>query len=147
MTILELLKKDHKVVKDILKELGETSPRAIKTKIGLFKNLKHELDLHEKVEETIFYPPLKKHNETKDLILEAYEEHHVVDLILQELEELEPKEESWMPKLTVLKENVEHHIHEEEEELFPKVEKIFDQDTLIKMGKEMLQMKIENKAA
>jgi iron-sulfur cluster repair protein YtfE (RIC family) len=143
MTILELLKKDHKVVKDILKELGETPSGAIKTKSGLFRKLKNELVLHEKIEETIFYPPLKKHKETKDLILEAYEEHHVVDLILQELEELEPKEESWMPKLTVLKENLEHHIHEEEKELFPKVKKILDQATLIKMGEEMQLMKLE----
>lgn len=147
MTIIELLKEDHKVVKDILNEIEETSPKAVKTKIGLFTTLKNELDLHEQIEETIFYPVLKEYSETKDLVLEAYEEHHVVDLILEELQELEPKEESWMPKLSVLKENLEHHIKEEEEELFPKAEKILDNETLIQMGEEMQRMKKQKKAA
>ena len=141
MTILELLKEDHERVKGILQELKDTSAKAIKTKIGLFEKLKTELMLHEEIEETIFYPPLKKHKETKELILQAYEEHHTVDLILEELEDLEPKEENWMPKLAVLKENLEHHIYEEEGTLFPKVKEVFDQEVLEKMGQEMQKMK------
>lgn len=145
MDILQLLKADHDKVKEIISTLCETSTTAIKTQIKLFNTLKDELELHEKIEETIFYPVLKKHQETKDLVLEAFEEHHVVDLILEELEKIEPKEEDWKPKLTVLKENLEHHIKEEESELFPKTKKLLDQATLNEMGQEMQKTKEQQK--
>ena len=147
MNILDLLKTDHNKVKEIISTLCETSNTAIKTQLKLFNTLKEELELHEKIEETIFYPALKKHQETKDLVLEAFEEHHVIDLILEELEKTEPKEENWKPKLTVLKENLEHHIKEEENDLFPKTKKVLDQATLKEMGEKMLLMKKGKKSS
>ena len=141
MNILQLLKADHDKVKGIIANICNTSDRSVKTRIKLLSTLKDELVLHEEIEETIFYPPLKQYEATKDLILEAYEEHHIVDVILEELEGVEPQEENWLPKLNVLKENLEHHIHEEEEELFPKVRKVLTTDELQKMGEKMQQMK------
>ncbi len=141
MDILDLLKTDHDKVKEIISTLCETSSTAIKTQLKLFNTLKEEIDLHEKIEETIFYPALKKFKETEDLVLEAFEEHHVVDLILEELQKAEPKEENWKPKLTVLRENLEHHIEEEENELFPKTKKVLNQETLNEMGQEMQKIK------
>ncbi|MBY0462317.1 MAG: hemerythrin domain-containing protein [Alphaproteobacteria bacterium] len=147
MNILDLLKTDHNKVKEIISTLCETSNTAIKTQLKLFNTLKEELELHEKIEEIIFYPALKKHQETKDLVLEAFEEHHVIDLILEELEKTEPKEENWKPKLTVLKENLEHHIKEEENDLFPKTKKVLDQTTLNEMGEKMLLMKKDKQSS
>jgi iron-sulfur cluster repair protein YtfE (RIC family) len=141
MNILTLLKKDHEVVQHLLAELHESSNKAIKTRRKLLETLKQELTLHEEIEETIFYPPLKHHSKTKDLILESYEEHHVVDLILAELDDLETNDERWKAKLSVLKENITHHIREEEKELFPKVKEVLNHDDLEKMGHEMQQKK------
>ena len=105
-----------------------TTERAEKTRTEGLATLKHELEIHEAIEEEIFYPALKEHPKTKDLALEGYEEHHVVDTIMGELEGVEPSDETWMAKFSVMKENLEHHIEEEEGEMFPKVEQVFDDE-------------------
>ena len=83
MDALSLLKEDHGNVKKLLKQLSETTERAIKTREELFAKLKRELEIHEAIEEEIIYPALKQHAEAKELILEAYEEHDVVNVILR----------------------------------------------------------------
>ncbi len=102
--------------------------------------------MHEAIEEEIFYPALKEHPKTKDLALEGYEEHHVVDMVMAEIEGVEPSDEIWMAKFTVLKENLEHHIEEEEGEMFPQAEKVFDDDELGELGDRMRARKDELKA-
>src|SRR2546423_8163210 len=116
MDALSLLKEDHGEVKKLLNQLSETTERAIKTREELFTKLKRELEIHEAIEEEIIYPALKQHAEAKELILEAYEEHDVVNVILRELVETSYGDETWGAKLTVMKENLEHHIAEEEDE-------------------------------
>jgi hemerythrin-like domain-containing protein len=143
MNILHLLKSDHDQVKKLLEHLKDTTTRAINTRKGLLEELKDKLVIHEKIEETLFYPPLKKHEKTRDLALEAYEEHHLIDKILSELEKCDPSEDQWAAKFEVLRENLEHHIEEEENELFPKVEKVLPRDDLEDMGKEMQEKKKE----
>lgn len=144
MNIINLLKADHKKVKEIFSEIEETSSKAEKKRTKLFETLHQELAIHEKIEETIFYPRLKKEKEAKDIVLESYEEHHVMDLLLQELAELEPGAESWLPKLIVLKEVVEHHVKEEEKELFPQTQKLLPKEELETMGMEATALKEEN---
>ena len=92
---------------------------------------------HEKIEEQIFYPALKQHAEAKEIVLEAYEEHDVVDTIMGEIEQTPVEDETWIAKFTVMKENLEHHIEEEEGEMFKQARQVFDKDTLEELGERM----------
>ena len=80
------------------------------------------------MEEEVLYPALKAHPKAKELTLEAYEEHHVVDLVLEELENTPVTDEQWGAKFTVAKENIEHHIEEEEGEMFRDIREVFSAD-------------------
>lgn len=118
MNAFDILKEDHKRVSDLFEKLEPTTERAIKTREELFAKVKMELDLHSQIEETILYPMLKEVEETRDITLEGIEEHRIVKLLLAELEKMPKDTEQWTAKLTVLKENVEHHVEEEEGEMF-----------------------------
>src|SRR6187401_2286031 len=116
MNALDLLLADHEKVRKLLEELDKTSERGVQTRQDLFKRVKVELTVHEIIEEEIFYPALKEHPKAKDIVLEAYEEHNVVDMVVGEIEGVSYDDETWGAKFTVLKENLEHHIDEEETE-------------------------------
>jgi len=146
MDALKLLKQDHDEVKEMLSDLESTTERAEKTRVAGLAELKSELEVHEAIEEEIFYPALKEHPKTKDLALEGYEEHHVVDMVMAEIEGVEPSDETWMAKFTVMKENLEHHIEEEEGEMFPQAEQVFDDSELDELGDRMQARKEELKA-
>ena len=103
----------------------------------LFATIKGELTVHEIIEEEIFYPELKAHPKAKDIVLEGYEEHHVVDLLMGELEALDVNDETWGAKANVMKENIEHHIEEEEGEMFKKARQVFDEEELEDLGARM----------
>ena len=147
MDALKLLKKDHDEVKKMLKDLEATTDRAVKTRQDLFGRLRFSLTVHEQMEEAVLYPALKEHEETREIALEAYEEHDVVDTILGELEQTPFDDETWHAKLTVMQENLLHHIEEEENEMFPKVRKLFDKETLESLGQQMQQIKAQARAA
>ena len=146
MNALTLLKRDHTEVKKMLSDLEDTTERAEKTRTEGLAKLKHELEIHEAIEEEIFYPALKEHPKTKDIALEGYEEHHVVDTIMAELEKVAPSDEVWMAKFSVMMENLEHHIAEEEDEMFPKVEQVFEDEELQELGARMQARKEELQA-
>jgi hemerythrin superfamily protein len=137
MDAIKLLKADHDKVKGLLNELESTTERGVKTRAELFSTIKGELTLHEIVEEEIFYPELKAHPKAEDIVLEGYQEHHVVDLLMGELEALDVSDETWGPKAIVMKENIEHHIEEEEGEMFPKARQVFDPAELDDLGQRM----------
>ena len=137
MNALTLLKDDHAKVKKMLDELDETTERAEKTRTEGLAKLKQELTIHEAIEEEIFYPALKQHAEAKDIVLEAYEEHDVVNTIMSEIEATPTEDETWGAKFTVMKENLEHHIEEEEGEMFEKARDVFDEATLEQLGERM----------
>jgi hemerythrin-like domain-containing protein len=141
MDAITLLKNDHDKVKRLLNELESTTERGVKTREELFATLKGELTVHETIEEEIFYPALKSHPKAKDLVLEAYEEHHVVDQVMAELEGLDVSDETWGAKATVMKENVEHHIEEEEQEMFKQARQVFDRQELEDLGTRMEERK------
>src|SRR5688572_7584011 len=124
MNAFTLLKADHKKVAGILEKIDATTERGIKTREELFAQLKNELDIHAHIEETVLYPALEEADETRDITLEAYEEHALVKQLLGELETLDKSEETWTAKFTVLKENIEHHVEEEEGEMFKKARKV-----------------------
>ena len=141
MDAIALLKNDHDKVKDLLARLEKTTERGEKTREELFATIKAELTVHETIEEEIFYPALKEHPKAKDLVLEGYEEHHVVDTVMAELEGLDVTDETWGAKATVMKENVEHHIEEEESEMFAQARKVFDKAELQDLGDRMAERK------
>ena len=141
MDALRLLKEDHELVKRILKDGEETTERAEKTRTELFGRLKSELEIHERIEEEVLYPALRDHPKSKELALEGYEEHHVVDTILGELEQTPVTDDQWAAKFKVAKENLEHHIEDEEGEMFDKARQIFSDEELEEMGARMEEIK------
>jgi hypothetical protein len=147
MDALQLLKTDHDKVKKLLNEGDATTERAEKTRTELFATIKQELTVHEKIEEKIFYPALRDHPKAKDIVLEAYEEHNVVDTIMSELEQTDVTDETWAAKFTVMKENLEHHIEEEEGEMFKQARQVFEAAELQELGDRMAAMKEQLTAA
>jgi hemerythrin superfamily protein len=133
MSILDIIKKDHKTVSFLFTRLSETNNRAAKKRSELFDVLKEELEIHTHMEEAVFYPALKE--DAADLIQESLREHSIVEDLLRELE-IRPKNTSeWMYKLAELRINVEHHINEEEQEIFQLARKILDENELDQLGK------------
>jgi hemerythrin-like domain-containing protein len=141
MDAIAMLKADHDKVKELLNRLESTTERGTKTREELFATIKGELTVHETIEEEIFYPALKEHPKAKELVLEGYEEHHVVDTVMAELEGLDVSDETWGAKANVMKENVEHHIEEEEREMFKQAREVFDRQELQDLGDRMAERK------
>jgi hemerythrin superfamily protein len=134
MNAFTLLKADHKKVAGLLEKLDSTTERGVKTREDLFTQLKTELDVHAHIEETILYPALEEIEVTHDITLEAFEEHRLVKQLLAELEKMDKGEEQWTARFTVLKENVEHHVEEEEGEMFPKARKALTDEQAEELG-------------
>ena len=146
MNAIELLEQDHERMKKLLGELDETTERGVKTREKLFTTIKTELQIHEAIEEEIFYPALKEHKKAEEIVLEGYQEHHVADLIVGELGETPVDDETWGAKVSVLKENIEHHIEEEEGEMFEAAEKVLGRQQLEELGRRMASMKQGSRA-
>ena len=137
MNALTMLKNDHDAMKKLLTELESTTERGVKTRQELFARIKADLTVHEIIEEEIFYPALKEHPRAKDIVLEAYEEHNVVDTVIGEMENTPFDDETWGAKAKVMQENVEHHMQEEEGEMFEKARQVFDRQELEELGERM----------
>jgi|ERR1043166_880910 hemerythrin-like domain-containing protein len=134
MNAFELLRADHKKVAELF-DLLETASG--KRKLDVFNRIKSELEVHTHIEETIFYPALEKPEETHDLTLEAYEEHSVVKTLLAELSEAKSATDEWQAQTKVLRENVEHHVDEEENELFDKADDALSDEEIELLGERM----------
>lgn len=134
MDAFELLKADHKKVNGLFDELEAATGKA---KLSVFNQIKAELELHTHIEEKIFYPALEKPEETHDLTLEAYEEHKMVKTLLAELSKARTADDEWQAQVKVLRENVEHHVDEEENELFDKAEDALGDEEIEALGQRM----------
>jgi hemerythrin superfamily protein len=141
MNAFTLLKEDHKKVAGILEKIDSTTERGVKTREDLFTQLKTELDVHARIEETIFYPALENADETRDITLEAFEEHRLVKQLLGELENMDKSDEQWTARFTVLKEQIEHHVEEEEGEMFPKARKVLGEEEAEALGTRLEEAK------
>ena len=147
MNAFTLLKEDHKKVAGLLEKIDETTERATKGREELFAQLKNELDIHARIEEEILYPALEEYDETRPISLEAYEEHAVVKQLLKELSSQPKDDEQWTAKFTVLKENIEHHVEEEEGEMFTKARNVLSKDEIENLGDRLLEAKQDQKSA
>jgi hypothetical protein len=134
MDAFSLLKADHRKVAELFDQLESATG---KSKRGVFDQIKSELELHAHIEEKIFYPALEEPKETHDLTLEAYEEHDVVKKLLKELSRARSVNDEWEAQAKVLRENVEHHVEEEEGELFKKAGKALGAEEIESLGEEM----------
>lgn len=143
MDALELLKSDHDKVRSLFRQFEQAaSSEDEAAQAELRDKIIEELEVHTAIEEEVFYPQVREGGEeTEDLVLEGVEEHHVVDQIIAEVRTMNPDEEAFEAKMTVLIENVEHHAEEEEEEMFPKVRASFDATKLAAMGEELAAAK------
>lgn len=141
MTIYELLKKDHRTVKGLFKKLKKAKGEEAKT---IFNDIKAELIVHATAEEECFYAPLRtaSQEEGEELAWEGKEEHHVVALLLNELAVLQPDTEAWTAKVTVLEEMIDHHVEEEESEIFSAAREVFSTKEAQDMAKEMKTLKM-----
>jgi hypothetical protein len=137
----ELIHKDHEFFRNILSQLKQTQGTESKRREELFTKFKLEIEPHTKAEEKVFYPPLQENNEFYDDVLESIEEHHVISLILGELDRMSKQEDQWRAKLRVGKEVVEHHILEEEDKIFGAASKILNGEQMQAVLKDFVREK------
>jgi len=137
---IDLLKEDHKVVSNLFDQVRSTPDSK---HFALFKKIKAELDTHAHIEETVFYPRLKKDGKQDlvDITLEGIEEHRQVKLFLTEMGRMRRGGDEFEAKLKVVMEDVEHHVEEEENEMFPLVEDQFSDAVLKRLGISLLNRK------
>lgn len=143
MDAIALLKDDHQKVKQLFQQFKAAKENDdADRKREVAEQIVKELLIHERIEEDIFYPAFRKaaDEEGKELVAESKEEHHVVDLIIDEIQAVDLDDEQFDAKFTVLIENVKHHIEEEEGEMFPDAEKLL-RGQLAELGEEMAEYK------
>jgi hypothetical protein len=140
---ITLLETDHRRLEDLLKRCEETTDGAVKERTALLDTITAAMTVHEMMEEKVLYPALKRYPEGRDIVLEGFQEHHVADVILQELHRLSTEDERWGAKFKVLKENIEHHIGEEEGPMFRTARGVMTRDELARLGARMAALKAD----
>lgn len=146
MDAIALLKQDHKLVKDLLEELVGTTTRAVKKRTDLLQAIQQNLKAHTTIEEEIFYPAFKEAGKKEEATMyyEALEEHRAAeDLVLPDLFATDAGTEQFSGRAKVLKELIEHHIEEEEDEMFKDAKKLLSKEELAELGKRMQARKDE----
>jgi hemerythrin superfamily protein len=137
MTAIDILTKDHRKVDDLFTQIeSDGSDRK-----QIFGQIYNELTLHSQAEETFFYPELELSSETSGDVEHSYKEHQQVKNLLEELAASDPNDVVWMTKLKELKESVQHHVEEEEGELFPKSKEVLGEQKLAEIGRKIEQLK------
>jgi hemerythrin superfamily protein len=137
-----MLRDDHRTVEQLFKRFEKAGDRAYAEKRRVADRIIEELAVHASIEEQLFYPVVRATVPgTNDVVLESLEEHHVVKWVLSELDAMDPTDERFDPKMTVLIENVRHHVEEEEQELFPEVRRGLDRKSLADLAQAMDEAK------
>jgi len=141
MDAYQTLMKDHRNVEDLFQKIEKTDDGQHKEREQLFGKLREELELHTEIEERLFYPEMKKHHGTKELVGEALEEHGEVKRLLKELAKLSPGEERWSDMIEELDHAVQHHVREEEEQMFPAARREISESRANELGRQIEEMK------
>jgi hemerythrin-like domain-containing protein len=143
---IELLKTDHQKVQDLLEQLAGTTERAKKTRAELLQKIESELSVHTRLEEEIFYPAFRETDgkEHRKMYFEATEEHRAVEkLVLPDLKDTDPATDEFAGRVKVLKELLQHHISDEENEMFPEAEETLGSEQLEELGRRMEERRKE----
>ena len=147
MDAIQLLKKDHVTVRELLTELDETTTRAVKKRAALLARINTELKTHTTIEDEIFYPAFKQASKKADdqkMFFEAKEEHRAAgDLVLPDLLGTDPASDNFSGRAKVLKELVFHHAKEEESDMFPRARELMSKEELTTLGEQMAARKQE----
>ena len=147
MDAIALLKQDHEKVRGLLAELADTTNRAEKTRTELLGKIATEIKVHATIEEEIFYPAFKAVGAKADdgkMFFEAMEEHRAAgDLVLPDLLKTDVHSDQFGGRAKVLKELIEHHANEEEQDMFPRARELMDKAQLVELGERMAQRKAE----
>ena len=141
---LQMLERDHRRFEALLARGEDTTERAVNSRAELLDTITRELNEHEFKEEKFLYPMLASYPEAKTIVLEGYQEHHLADVIVKELHEVAADDEQWGAKFKVLKENLEHHIQEEEGEMFRIARAVVPRAELIALGERMSKAAAES---
>jgi hemerythrin superfamily protein len=138
-TPMQLLKQDHRTVKELFNEYGKLEPADRDGREQLFRKINEELTIHSELEERLFYPAVREvqTDEAQDIVSEAIEEHRIVKTLLEELSDLVPGQPPFEAKMKVLRDTVLQHVEEEEKEMFAQA-KLLPKEVL-----ETLQIEIE----
>ncbi|MFC4147549.1 hemerythrin domain-containing protein [Micromonospora mangrovi] len=137
-----LLKEDHKEMRRLFREFQQAQEGPAQRKQELVTQILAALTVHTYLENEVMYPEIRKLlPDLEDDILESYEEHHVADLLCAELAAMDASDERFVAKTTVLIENVEHHVEEEEQEWFPKVREALGRNQLQEIGQKMIELR------
>ncbi len=137
---VDMLESQHREVEDLFAKLEKADRDDRKQK--LFTQIADKLAVHASIEEQEFYPAVRA-KRTEDILLESLEEHLGIKRVLADLIDLDASDETFDAKTKVLQEQVEHHVGEEEDDLFPKVKKIFDEETLVAIAQQMALLQEE----
>lgn len=132
-----MLKHDHEEIKELMAQLDAQKDEKTSDKETVFTTLTQKLQLHEALEESIFYPAMREHPKTKELALEGYDEHKEVDQVMLDIRGLDFMDAAWTEKVEAMKDKLFHHIQEEEEELFKQARQVFSEEELDQLGARM----------
>jgi hemerythrin-like domain-containing protein len=143
MDAIQLLKQEHEQAKKMFGEIEQARGEA---RGQLWKKLKPELKVHEQLEETALYEPVAKEAGSKDRKLSEWEQHHQEEVselesMIREIDGLEPSGSQWMEKVKELKQTLEEHIQEEEGDIWPRIQQVWDRTKLAQAGEQMATMK------
>ncbi len=139
---IAVLKADHEKVSKLFTQFEGLGDGATKGRQDVVATICHELTVHASIEEEIFYPRVRRAGEEeKDEVLEGIEEHKLIKELVAELEGMSAGEETFDAKVKVLKEQVEHHVEEEESELFPHAQKALKEEELVRLGQQLTEAK------
>jgi DUF438 domain-containing protein len=140
MDATKLLKEQHDEVRELFKRYEKLEDGDRRERLDLFREIKKKLEIHARIEEEIFYPPLRRarREQARQDVAEAYEEHHLIKTALKDLSSVDPATEAEFDgTMKVLKENVEHHADEEEDDLFGDARKVFSREQLEDFGRRL----------
>lgn len=143
--ILDLLKQDHEKARYLFDRIQKSGKKPTQNLQNLFRELEEELEVHMEGEERFFYPALEQHEEAREKILEGYEEHQVAKTLLATFKSLAVDDERWPAKIKVLNELVEHHLKEEEREIFKLARTELDRNQMIEMAVQFMRHKREGR--
>ena len=143
--ILDLLKQDHEKARYLFDRIGKSGKKTTANLQNLFSELEEELGVHMEGEERFFYSALEQHEEARAKILEAYEEHQVIKMLLGTFKSLAVDDERWGAKIKVLNDVIEHHLKEEEGEIFTLARKELDRNQMLEMAVQFMRNKREGR--